>query len=56
MTGVLVRTGQIQQFLTQSAFRGATLPRELRDRVEDFTSTATTHQINGRSALLQLEA
>ncbi|MBC9730343.1 DNA-binding protein [Streptomyces sp. TRM68367] len=56
VTGVLVRTGQIREYLTQPAFRGATLPRELRDRVEDFTSTATTHQISGRSSLLQLEA
>ncbi|MFB7275355.1 DNA-binding protein [Streptomyces sp. NPDC056244] len=56
VTGVLVRTGQIQQFLTQPAYRTSTLPRELRDRVEDFTRTASTHQLSTRSALLQLEA
>ncbi|WP_260327845.1 DNA-binding protein [Streptomyces sp. Ag109_O5-1] len=55
VTGVLVRAGQIQHYLTRPAFRGAMLPRELRDRVEDFTRTATTHQLTG-PALLQLEA
>ncbi|WP_257981156.1 DNA-binding protein [Streptomyces sp. CB02959] len=54
-TGVLVRTGQIQRFLTRPSFRGAALPGELRDRVENFTRTATTRQLAG-SALLQLEA
>jgi hypothetical protein len=56
VTGVLVRTGQIQQFLAQPAYRASTLPRELRDRVEDFTRTASTHQLGTRSVLLQLEA
>ncbi|GAA2345095.1 DNA-binding protein [Streptomyces kunmingensis] len=56
VTGVLVRTGQIQQFLAQPAYRASTLPRELRDRVEDFTRSASTHQLSTRSALLQLEA
>ncbi|WP_254398738.1 DNA-binding protein [Streptomyces sp. AC602_WCS936] len=55
-TGVLVRTGQIQQFLAQPVYRSSTLPRELRDRVEDFTRSASTHQLSTRSALLQLEA
>lgn len=56
VTGVLVRTGQIQQFLAQPVYRASTLPRELRDRVEDFTRSASTHQLSTRSALLQLEA
>ncbi|MFE5923180.1 hypothetical protein [Streptomyces sp. NPDC056468] len=56
VTGVLVRTGQIQHFLTRPAYREAVLPRELRDRVEDFTSVAKTRQLSSRSALLQLEA
>lgn len=55
VTGVLVRTGQIQHFLTRPTFRDAAVPRELRDRVEDFTRTATTHRLTG-PALLQLEA
>ncbi|WEO93029.1 DNA-binding protein [Streptomyces sp. FXJ1.172] len=37
VTGVLVRAGQIQHYLTQPTFRGSTVPCELRDRVEDFT-------------------
>ncbi|MEU9014657.1 DNA-binding protein [Streptomyces sp. NPDC048479] len=56
VTGILVRTGQIQQFLAQPAYRASTLPRELRDRVEDFTRTASTHQLGMRSMLLELEA
>ncbi|WP_229916892.1 DNA-binding protein [Streptomyces fructofermentans] len=56
VTGVLVRTGQIQQFLAQPTYRAATLSRELRDRVEDFTRAASSHQLSTRSALLQLEA
>ncbi|WP_405914564.1 DNA-binding protein [Streptomyces sp. NBC_00728] len=56
VTGILVRTGQIQQFLAQPTYRASTLPRELRDRVEDFTRTASNHQLSTRSALLQLEA
>ncbi|OVZ99448.1 hypothetical protein B9W64_37260 [Streptomyces sp. CS159] len=56
VTGVLVRTGQIQQFLAQPVYRASTLPRELRDRVEDFARSASTHQLSTRSALLQLEA
>ncbi|WP_328766018.1 DNA-binding protein [Streptomyces sp. NBC_00286] len=56
VTGVLVRTGQIQHFLAQPAYRRSTLPRELRDRVEDFTRSASSHQLSTRSALLQLEA
>lgn len=55
VTGVLVRAGQIQHYLTQPTFRGSTVPRELRDRVEDFTRTATTNRLTG-PALLQLEA
>ncbi|MET8609849.1 DNA-binding protein [Streptomyces misionensis] len=55
VTGVLVRAGQIQHYLTRPTFRGAPVPRELRDRVEDFTRTATTHQLTGPT-LLQLEA
>ncbi|MET9914374.1 DNA-binding protein [Streptomyces sp. NPDC006476] len=55
VTGVLARTGQIQHFLTQPSFRGAVLPGELRSRVEEFTRTATAHQLTG-PALLQLEA
>jgi hypothetical protein len=55
VTGVLVRTGQIQHYLTQPMFRGSVVPRELRERVEDFTRSATTHQLTG-PALLQLEA
>lgn len=55
VTGVLARTGQIQHFLTQPSYRGAGLPNELRGRVEEFTRTATAHQLTG-PALLQLEA
>jgi hypothetical protein len=56
VTGVLVRTAQIQQFLAQPGYRAAALPRELRDRVENFTRGAHTHQLSTRSALLQVEA
>ncbi|MGW7067090.1 DNA-binding protein [Streptomyces sp. NPDC054855] len=56
VTGVLVRTAQIQQFLAQPGYRASPLPRELRDRVEDFTRGAHTHQLATRSALLQVEA
>lgn len=56
VTGVLVRAGQIQQHLARPVYRSAALPRELRDRVEDFTRSASTHQLSTRSALLQLEA
>ncbi|MCG0062081.1 MULTISPECIES: DNA-binding protein [Streptomyces] len=56
VTGVLVRTRQIQHFLARPAFRAAVLPRELRDRLEDFTSAANRRQLGDRSVLLQLEA
>ena len=56
VTGVLVRAGQIQQHLARPVYRSSTLPRELRDRVEDFTRSASAHQLSTRSALLQLEA
>lgn len=55
VTGVLARTGQIQHHLTQPAVRQAQAARELRGRVEEFTRTATAHQLTG-PALLQLEA
>ncbi|MGW2572868.1 DNA-binding protein [Streptomyces sp. NPDC001537] len=55
VTGVLARTGQIQHYLTQPSFRGAVVAGELRGRVEEFTRTATAHQLTG-PALLQLEA
>ncbi|MEU6475317.1 DNA-binding protein [Streptomyces sp. NPDC047017] len=55
VTGVLVRTGQIQHYLTRPVFRGSAVPTELRDRVEDFTRSAATHQLTA-PALLQLEA
>ncbi|MEZ7006408.1 DNA-binding protein [Streptomyces sp. AD55] len=45
VTGVLVRTGQIQRFLARPAYRASALPRALRERVEDFTRTASTHQL-----------
>jgi hypothetical protein len=56
VTGVLVRAGQIQQHLARPVYWSSMLTRELRDRVEDFTRTASTHQLSTRSALLQLEA
>ncbi|MGW2496241.1 DNA-binding protein [Streptomyces pseudogriseolus] len=56
VTGVLVRAGQIQQHLARPVYRSSALPRELRDRVEDFTRSASAHQLSTRSALLQLEA
>ncbi|RPF39381.1 DNA-binding protein [Streptomyces sp. TLI_185] len=56
VTGILNRAGQIQHFLTQQPFRGAALPRQLRDQAEEFTRTASNHQLSSRSALLQLEA
>ncbi|MFK0143415.1 DNA-binding protein [Streptomyces murinus] len=55
VTGVLVRTGQIQHYLTRPAFRGSAVPSELRCRVEDFTRGAAAHQLTA-PALLQLEA
>lgn len=55
VTGVLARTGQIQHHLTRPAVRGAQTARDLRAQVEEFTRTATAHQLTG-PALLQLEA
>ncbi|MFJ4990376.1 DNA-binding protein [Streptomyces sp. NPDC088732] len=56
VTGILVRTGQIQHFLARPAYRASILPRQLRDRVEEFTRTASTHQLGSVTALLSLEA
>ncbi|WP_409055547.1 DNA-binding protein [Streptomyces sp. SYP-A7185] len=56
VTGVLVRTAQVQQFLAQPRYRASALPRDLRDRVEDFARGAQTHQLATRSALHQVES
>ncbi|MEU6323196.1 DNA-binding protein [Streptomyces sp. NPDC047009] len=55
-TGIVVRAARIRRHLSQPPYHGAQLPRELRERIEDFTRVSPPYRIGPLVGLLAIEA
>jgi tetratricopeptide (TPR) repeat protein len=56
MTGIVVRVARIHRRLTQPEFRGAQLPAQLREQIEDFARVSPPYRIGPYVGLLALDA
>ncbi|WP_431954171.1 DNA-binding protein [Actinacidiphila sp. bgisy167] len=56
MTGIVVRMARVRRHLAQPAYHGAPLPRQLRERIEDYTRLSPPYRLGPHTGLLALEA
>ncbi|GHD34829.1 hypothetical protein GCM10010313_81740 [Streptomyces violarus] len=56
MTGIVVRTAQVQRHLSQPTYHRAGAAVELRERIEDFNRYSPPYQIGPHIGLLAIEA
>ncbi|MGP4051683.1 DNA-binding protein [Streptomyces sp. 2A115] len=56
MTGIVVRTARVRLHLSQPTYHGAQLPRQLCERIEDFTRVSPPYRLGPHVGLLALEA
>ncbi|MFI7136565.1 DNA-binding protein [Streptomyces massasporeus] len=54
-TGIVVRAARIGRRLARPAYHGAQLPRELRERIEDFTRVSPPYRLGPTVPLLAIE-
>ncbi|MFF7927391.1 DNA-binding protein [Streptomyces mirabilis] len=55
-TGIVVRAARIGRHLSQPMYHGAQLPRELRERIEDFTRVSPPYRLGPHVSMLAIEA
>ncbi|MFE4755426.1 DNA-binding protein [Streptomyces mirabilis] len=55
-TGIVVRAARIGRHLSQPMYHGAPLPRELRERIEDFTRLSPPYRLGPHVSMLAIEA
>ncbi|MFJ7096525.1 DNA-binding protein [Streptomyces mirabilis] len=55
-TGMVVRAARIGRHLSQPKYHGAQLPRELRERIEDFTRVSPPYRLGPHVSMLAIEA
>ncbi|MFJ3779807.1 DNA-binding protein [Streptomyces sp. NPDC090075] len=55
-TGIVVRTARIGRHLNRPEYHGSPLPRELRERVEEFNRASPPHRIGPHIGLLAIES
>ncbi|MFF9001490.1 DNA-binding protein [Streptomyces achromogenes] len=55
-TGIVVRTARIGRHLARPHFHGAHLPKELRERIEEFTRVSPPYRLGPSVPLLAIEA
>src|SRR5258707_8184225 len=54
-TGIVVRAARIGRHLSQPMYHGAPLPRELRERIEDFTRVSPAYRLWPDRSMLGIE-
>ncbi|MFJ4828748.1 DNA-binding protein [Streptomyces sp. NPDC088747] len=55
-TGIVVRTARIARHLARPHYHGAQLPKELRERIEEFTRVSPPYRLGPPVALISIEA
>lgn len=55
-TGIVLRAARIGRHLAQPRYHGAQVPRELRERIEDFTRVSPPYRLGPPLSLLAIEA
>ncbi|MEV7035734.1 DNA-binding protein [Streptomyces sp. NPDC093272] len=55
-TGIVVRTARIGRHLNRPEYHGSPVPKELRERIEDFNRVSPPHRIGPHIGLLAIES
>ncbi|GGN08430.1 DNA-binding protein [Streptomyces fuscichromogenes] len=55
-TGIVVRTARIGRHLNRPEYHGSSVPKELRERIEDFNRVSPPHRIGPHIGLLAIES